>query len=105
MTEAVTRSQVVARMSETLQDMPLADINAGVQVLLQHVRQALVKKRPIAIRGLGSFGFVVHPERNRYNLKTGTMEKIAARELLRFKPSRSLTTPLSPSPPKGGRGK
>lgn len=92
MTEAVTRSQVVARMSETLQNMPLEDINAGVQVLLQRMRQALAKKRPIAIRGLGSFGFVAHPERNLYNLKTGTMEKVAAREVLRFKSSRSLMT-------------
>lgn len=88
----ITKSQVVSRIGEKMTHLPLEDINAGVNILLQHMRTALIKKQPITLRGLGTFYFRRQSKRKLYNMQTGKTQTIEARDVLRFKPGKILST-------------
>ncbi|MFH2123076.1 MAG: HU family DNA-binding protein [Pseudomonadota bacterium] len=70
------------------------DVTAALEIMLTTMRNALVEKRRIELRGFGSFSIRKRKERSTKNPKTGIIMDIPERKTVHFTMSRSLKEPL-----------
>lgn len=95
MTEKIIqKSTIIARLGKKFMDTPLEDIHKGVNALITAMRQALIDKRIISIRGFGTFKLQEHPARPLFNPRTRKIAHIPARKVPRFKPALSVAKRL-----------
>ena len=74
--------------------LPKQDVNAALEIMLTTMRNALIEKRRIELRGFGSFSIRKRKERSTKNPKTGAIMDIPERKTVHFTMSRSLKEPL-----------
>lgn len=91
----IHKSDIVSRLGKKLNNIPLDDVNSGVNLILKCMRQALCNNRIIAIRGLGTFRLHHYPERALYHPQKETQERLEARKVPRFKAGQVLSSKLS----------
>ncbi|MBU0664041.1 MAG: integration host factor subunit beta [Proteobacteria bacterium] len=70
------------------------DVTAALEIMLTTMRNALIEKRRIELRGFGSFSIRKRKERSTKNPKTGVIMEIPERKTVHFTMSRSLKEPL-----------
>ncbi len=70
------------------------DVTAALEIMLTTMRNALIEKRRIELRGFGSFSIRKRKERSTKNPKTGVIMDIPERKTVHFTMSRSLKEPL-----------
>ncbi|MDO8946305.1 MAG: HU family DNA-binding protein [Desulfocapsaceae bacterium] len=70
------------------------DVTAALEIMLTTMRNALIEKRRIELRGFGSFSIRTRKERSTKNPKTGVIMDIPERKTVHFTMSRSLKEPL-----------
>lgn len=84
------KSHLIARIGEKLPNTPLENIHLGINFILETFRTSLSANRTISIRGFGTFRLREHPAKELYNLKTKKKELIQARQVVHFKPGKTL---------------
>lgn len=87
------KKELIDQVSMDL-SLPKQDVNAALEIMLTTMRNALIKKRRIELRGFGSFSIRRRKERSTKNPKTGTIMNIPERKTVHFTMSRSLKEPL-----------
>ena len=91
MTEkTIHQSDIIARLGEKLNNLPLHTIREGVHHLIAHMSEALCDNQTISIRGFGTFTSQQHPERTFYNPLEGVNKTVKARSVARFKAGKIL---------------
>jgi nucleoid DNA-binding protein len=91
MTEKIIQqSEIVNRLGQKLNNLPLEDIRLGVICLLTRMKEALTKKQTISIRGFGTFTNEEMPERTFYHPKLKVKKILKARAVARFKAGKIL---------------
>ena len=74
--------------------LPKQDVTAALEIMLTGMRNALIEKRRIELRGFGSFSIRKRKARSTKNPKTGAIMDIPERKTVHFTMSRSLKEPL-----------
>jgi integration host factor subunit beta len=108
----MTRSDLVARLSERFGQLTLRDTEFAVKAILDAMSEALAKGHRIEIRGFGSFSVNRRPPRVGRNPRSGEQVVIPQKLVPHFKPGKALreavdrnmpvddsTTTASPTPP------
>lgn len=71
-------------------DMPKQEVEEGVNLFFQTIKDAILKGEEIEIRGFGSFRFRKRTSRAGRNPRTGEPVKVPPKKVLYFKPSKLL---------------
>ncbi len=87
------KKELIDQVSTDL-SLPKNDVAAALEIMLATMKQALVEKRRIELRGFGSFSLRSRKERSTKNPKTGTPMHIPERKTIHFTMSQSLKKPL-----------
>ena len=90
MSAAMTRSELIAQLTQAVPDVPAPRVEEAVKCLLDTLIESLASGERIEIRGFGSFSLHVHPPRLARNPKTGERVAIGPRSKPHFKPGKEL---------------
>lgn len=77
----MTKSELVAIISEKRKDLPKKDIELVVNTIFTSMRKALIRDERIEIRGFGSFTVKRRDARQGRNPKTGTPVQIPPKRI------------------------
>ena len=91
----IHQSDIIARLGEKLNNLPLEDIRLGVHHIFARMREALCDKQTISIRGFGTFTCQKQPERTFYDPRDGINKTLGARDVAKFKAGKMLQEKLS----------
>jgi len=86
----MTRSDLVARLSERFPQLTLRDTEFAVKTILDAMSDALARGHRIEIRGFGSFSINRRPPRMGRNPRSGEQVLIPEKRVPHFKPGKSL---------------
>ena len=86
----MTRSELIARLSERFPRLLVKDADETVKVLLDAMTEALARGDRIEIRGFGSFALNYRPPRIGRNPKSGDKVSVPAKYVPHFKPGKEL---------------
>ena len=86
----MTRSDLVARLSERFPQLTLRDTEFAVKTILDAMSDALARGHRIEIRGFGSFSINRRPPRMGRNPRSGEQVVIPEKRVPHFKPGKSL---------------
>jgi integration host factor subunit beta len=78
------------RLSKRKVPLSLSDIKEATTIILEGMKQAILKKQRIEIRGFGSFHLSYHCARICRNPKTGQAVETPEKYTLRFKVGKAL---------------
>lgn len=84
------KSELIERVSEKMKDLSKKQIEIIVDMIFEHMKEALNRGEKIEIRGFGNFKVKQRPERNARNPKTGEQIKVPAQKVIHFKMSKLL---------------
>ncbi len=87
------KKELIDQVSTDL-SLPKNDVAAALEIMLATMKQALVEKRRIELRGFGSFSLRSRKERSTINPKTGAAMHIPERKTIHFTMSQSLKKTL-----------
>ncbi len=91
----IHQSDIVDRLGEKLNNLPLEDIRQGVHCIIHCLQDALLNNQTIAIRGFGTFTCKQYPERTFYHPKKGVHKTLKPRSVARFKMGKMLQQQLN----------
>lgn len=86
----MTRSELIAHLSEKFQNLSAKDIDLVVKTILDDLSRTLSNGGRAEIRGFGSFVLNHRPPRNGRNPKTGASVYVPAKYTPHFKPGKEL---------------
>lgn len=86
----MTRSDLIARLSELHPQLLTKDAELSVKVILDALSLTLSRGGRVEIRGFGSFGLNYRPPRLGRNPKTGDKVKVPAKYVPHFKAGKDL---------------
>jgi integration host factor subunit beta len=86
----MTRSELIARLSERFPQLVVKDADYAVKVLLDAMSDALARGDRIEIRGFGSFSLNYRPPRVGRNPKSGIKVQVPGKYVPHFKPGKEL---------------
>jgi integration host factor subunit beta len=86
----MTRSDLVARLSERFPQLALRDTEFAVKTILDAMTDALGRGHRIEIRGFGSFSINRRPPRLGRNPRSGEQVQIPEKRVPHFKPGKAL---------------
>jgi integration host factor subunit beta len=86
----MTKSELVEKVRERLQDYPLKDVAFAVDLMLEGMKEALVRGERIELRNFGVFSVRSRDSRMGRNPKTDKEVYIPARRAPSFKVGREL---------------
>ncbi len=86
----MTKSELIDTLAEKHSYIPLADVKAAVDVILEHKIQSLASGERVEIRGFDSFNLRYQAPRNARNPKTGEKVVLLAKYKTHFKPGKEL---------------
>jgi integration host factor subunit beta len=95
----MTRSDLVARLSERFTQLTLRDSEEAVKTILEAMSGALARGHRIEIRGFGSFSINRRPPRVGRNPRSGEQVVIPEKRVPHFKPGKSLREAVDAQPP------
>lgn len=90
MDDALTKSDLIARLAERHPHFAVADAELAVKTILDALTTSLVSGERIEIRGFGSFSLNFRPPRVGRNPKTGERVEVAGKHVPHFKPGKEL---------------
>ena len=94
MSDLITRKMLADRIAEA-EDIPKAEAEACVAVVLKGLFDALSEGHDVCFRRIGRFEVVDSAERRAVNPKTREVVVIPPKKRVRFRPSRSLSTRIN----------
>ena len=86
----MTKSELIRCVAERFPTLTVADADAAVSLILEHMAQTLAVGDRIEIRGFGSFALNYRPPRQERNPKTGQKVEIPAKHVPHFKAGKEL---------------
>ena len=86
----MTKSELIARLSQRYPQLVAKDNEYAVKVILDAMAQALVNGSRIEIRGFGSFGLNYRPPRIGRNPKSGEKVQVPEKYVPHFKAGKEL---------------
>lgn len=86
----MVKSELIQRMTERQDNLPLKDVELSVNHLLEVMSETLSNGDRIEIRGFGSFNLHYRPPRRAHNPKTGERVFTEAKHTPHFKPGKEL---------------
>jgi len=86
----MTKSELIERLSEKLDQLPAKDIELAVKTVIEQMSHSLANGGRIEIRGFGSFSLHFRPPRVGRNPKTGESVALAEKYVPHFKPGKEL---------------
>lgn len=86
----MTKSELIERIAEKQEQLPIKDIELAVKMLLEYMSQVLASGERIEIRGFGSFSLHYRAPRMGRNPKTGESVELAGKYVPHFKPGKEL---------------
>ncbi len=90
----MTRSELVEALKNDSEHLTLSDAETVVNLILDAMRDSLVRGKRIEIRGFGSFSVRSRPARIARNPRTGQNVTIAAKRVTHFKAGKLLRTAI-----------
>jgi integration host factor subunit beta len=96
-TTTVTKSELIALLSEKYNHLPTKDVESAVKGMIDHMTQTLSVGDRIEIRGFGSFCLHYRPPRVGRNPKTGDAVELASKFVPHFKPGKELRDKVNES--------
>ena len=88
----MTKSELIAKLSEQFPQLVLNDAELSVKMILQEISKYLVEGGRVEIRGFGSFGLNYRPSRVGRNPKSGEKVNVPAKYVPHFKAGKELRT-------------
>ena len=86
----MTKSELIRCIADRFPTLTVADADAAVSLILEHMTQTLAVGDRIEIRGFGSFALNYRPPRQGRNPKTGQKVEIPAKHVPHFKAGKEL---------------
>jgi integration host factor subunit beta len=90
MKKSITRSELIARLTEKFPQLSFADVDMAVRVILDALAGNLGQGNRIEIRGFGSFSLILRNARIARNPKTGEPVPVAPKMTPHFKAGKEL---------------
>ncbi len=87
---AVTKSELIDRISGVQSQLSPKDVEVAVKLLLEIMSQALARGERIEIRGFGSFALHYREPRIGRNPKTGDSVRLDGKYVPHFKPGKEM---------------
>lgn len=84
------KSTLIARLAADMTHLPEKCITESVNLILDEMKQALIRNERIEIRGFGSFSSRYRPPRKAHNPKTGEKVITDGKHTPHFKPGKEL---------------
>ena len=86
----MTRSSLVARLSERFPHLMARDTELAVRLILDAISDALAESSRVEVRGFGSFALSYRPPRVGRNPKSGDQVVVPAKHVPHFKAGKEL---------------
>ncbi|MEK8088345.1 integration host factor subunit beta [Thermithiobacillus plumbiphilus] len=86
----MTKSELIDRITQTLNHLSQKDVEIAVKLILDHMCEALSRGERIEIRGFGSFAVHTRPPKQGRNPKTGMAVQVAQKHVPHFKAGKEL---------------
>ena len=86
----MTKSELIEKLAYKHTHLNLADIDASVKIILNHMAESLSQGERIEIRGFGSFSLHYRAPRTGRNPKTGEAVALPGKYSPHFKPGKEL---------------
>jgi integration host factor subunit beta len=86
----MTKSELISLVARRHHQLPAADIELAVNLIIKTMSDALARDERIEVRGFGSFSVHHLKPRISRNPKTGEPVSLAARRNIHFKPGKEL---------------
>lgn len=86
----MTRAELIERLAQKHPELTLKDADLAVRLILNEMVRTLCKGNRVEVRGFGSFGLNLRPQRNGRNPKTGAKVMVSAKYAPHFKPGKEL---------------
>lgn len=86
----MVKSELIGIIAEKLNNLPIKDVEIGVNQILDCMSNELCNGGRIEIRGFGSFSLHYRPARNAHNPKTGEKVATIPKHTPHFKPGKEL---------------
>lgn len=86
----MTKSELIEALVNKQPHLSLADVEKGVNILLEHMSQALSLGERIEVRGFGSFSLHYREPRTGRNPKTGELVKLGSKYVPHFRAGKAL---------------
>ena len=96
-TQAMTEDDLTAFVAER-NGIESAEAEAAVAAVLEGIAQALEAGERVMLPNFGTFSVVERTARQGRDPQTGETVEIAARKVVRFKPSKTLREAVEPAP-------
>jgi len=87
---SVNKSEVIDRLDEQFPDLQIRDLKLAVEIMLEHITQALSSGERIEIRGFGSFSLHYNSPYLGRNPKTGEDIMLPSKYHVHFKPGKEM---------------
>jgi integration host factor subunit alpha len=91
----VTKADLIKTLYGKYGGMSYTDTKKFVDLMLEHLKDGLVRDRKLLLSGFGTFEVVERKSRKGRNPKTGESLVIPARKTLVFQPSQVLTSRIN----------
>ena len=95
----MTRSSLVARLSERFPHLMARDTELAVCLILDAIGDALAESSRVEVRGFGSFALSYRPPRVGRNPKSGDQVVVPAKHVPHFKAGKELRERVDQLPP------
>ena len=86
----MTRSELITFIARRHRDLPAADIELAVNLIIKTISEALARDERIEVRGFGAFSLHHLKPRIGRNPKTGESVAQPSRRSIHFKPGKEL---------------
>ena len=86
----MTKSELIEKLAYKHTHLNLADVDASVKIILNHMAESLAQGERIEIRGFGSFSLHYRAPRTGRNPKTGEAVALPGKYSPHFKPGKEL---------------
>jgi len=86
----MTKSELIDRVSDRLDDLTRKDAEVAVNTLFDYLSEQLAQGRRVELRGFGSFGTKFRAARSGRNPKTGETVDVPAKQVPFFRAGKSL---------------
>jgi integration host factor subunit beta len=94
----MTRSDLVARLSERFAQLTQRDAEYAVKAILDAMSDALARGHRVEIRGFGSFSVSRRPPRVGRNPRSGEQVTVPEKRVPHFKPGKALREAVDQGP-------
>lgn len=86
----MTKSELIAKLAAKYVELPFAEVDKAIKMILDNMTEALAKGQRIEMRGFGSFNLHYRAPRKGRNPKTGVTVALAGKYVPHFKAGKEL---------------